>query len=247
MKNKIILLLSIVISSISYSYGQPRGLKFSNQKSTLDIVVGGDFGFRQIKGNSSHVESNQIVQNREGFENQKLNYRFGFNYYHGISERILIKTGLRIANPGFGFSNVDKIDPKTDINLIEKSYQQNGLEYRYNYQILEVPLGIKYVITGSTCKPYVELAVSANFYGNTIVKEISYEGKVIDKVKISENINPINYIANFSAGGEFIITDKIAGFSQLVARYQINNLRIGEIEEKLFGLGLEMGIRYQIN
>lgn len=247
MKNKAILLLSIFACSVFYSYGQPRGLKYSNQKSTLDIVIGGDFGFRLIQGNSSDTESNQKLQNREGFENQKLNHRFGFNYYHGISERISIKTGLRIANPGFGFSNVNKIDPKTDINLIEKSYQQNGLEYRYNYQMLEIPLGIKYVITGSTCKPYLELALSANFYGNTIVKEISYEGKVIDKVKISENINPVNYIANFSAGGDFIITDKIAGFSQLVARYQINNLRIGEIEEKIFGLGLELGIRYQIN
>jgi len=244
MKNHITLLSLItlfLISSINL-FGQNR---WSKQASSIDVVIGGDFGFRLLKGDDSSPGINEKLENREAFEKSKLNYRYGINYYQGISASWLIKTGIRFSNPGFSISSIEQIDVNVNINDIKKAFLLNGPEYRYKYQMLEIPLGLKYVISGSKCNPYVEFGASANLYSKTTIEEISNDGKK-DFNQVKEKINKLNYIGFIGFGGNFYISENISGFSQFMLRYQLNNLRTDDVEERMVAMGLELGIKYHL-
>jgi len=248
MKDQPIKLSFLVLAIISLiyleGYSQSRGLKY-RQVSSIDVVIGGDFGFRLISGDTDNPEIFQKIENRKKEERHRTNYRFGFNYYHAISSRFLIKTGLRIANPGFSTSPINEIDISQDINSIKKVYYQQGPDYRYKYQLIEIPFGFKYAISRSFCNPYLEFGVASNFYLQTTVdKRVTERG--FGRSTIHEEINRINFISFLATGGDFRISNNVSGFSQLVARYQLNNLRQGELVEKIISVGMELGVRYHI-
>lgn len=239
-------LLILFLTSFSTLSAQ-RGLVYK-QANTIDILVGGDFGWRFIDGDESDPTVAEAINNRKQFEEFRLSYRFGINYYHGIGERLSLKTGIRFANPGFSISSVEPIDPEQNINSIFKTYQYEGPEYRYKYQMIVVPLGLKYTIGGSFCNPYFELGISSNFYWRTSVEERIFESnKLVDQNTfiIEEPINRTNFIAFIGTGGDFVIANNIHGFTQLMARYQLNNLRSDKvIVERMVSLGMEVGVRY---
>lgn len=241
---KLLLLFSIcyLISNTKASGQSGWNSKLSN---SIDVVIGGDFGFRMITRTSSDPETQQEFENRRNLEKYKLNYRFGFNYYQGITGNLSIKTGLRFANPGFSISDTNLEDLNEDINGIEKKWISEGSEYRYNYHMIEIPLGVKYVISNTYCDPYFEAGLSANVYWKTIVQERFHKGGS-ESNSISEDINRVNWIGFVASGGTFDISRKISGFIQLMARCQINNLRSGDLNERIISLGLEAGGRYYL-
>lgn len=253
MKNDLITPLIIIVLFIFFNNtltGQKRGLVY-RQASSIDFMVGGDFGLRLIGGDESIPEVFEVMTKRNAYEDFRLSTRFGINYYHGIGERFSLKTGIRIANPGFSISSIDPIDPEQNINSISKVYDSNGTHYQFKYQMLVLPIGLKYIISErGNCNPYVEFGISTNFYRKTIIEGNIYEStsnKPIDQktVIINEPISKTNFMGFVASGGDFALGRNLHGFSQLVARYQFNNLRPDSlISEKLINLGLEVGMRY---
>ncbi len=229
-------------SHLLYSQSNYSGYKQSN---SIDIVLGGDFGFTFVRAEKTNPQGLEEMGNRRKHETFKLNSRFGFNYIHGISGNMSIKTGIRFANPGFAISSIEDFDINENINTVEKAYAYEGAEYRYNYRLVEIPLGLRIGFVKSYCEPYIELGVATNFYWQTIVEKRFNEGGK-EKSEIKESLRRINYISFFSAGGNFTISNNLSGFTQLVGRYQLNNLREGALVEKIVSLGLEIGIRYYL-
>ncbi len=242
--NRLLLLFSICYFTSTITLSGQAGWN-SKLANSIDVVIGGDFGFRMISRSSSTPETQQEFENRKNLERYKLNYRFGFNYYHGITGNISVKTGLRFANPGFSITDTKLEDLNEDINRIEKEWVNGGSEYRYNYHMIEIPLGVKYVLSNTYCDPYFEAGVSANVYWKTIVEERFYNGGS-ENNSISEDINKVNWIGFVASGGTFDISRKISGFIQLVARCQVNNLRSADLNERLISVGLEVGGRYYL-
>lgn len=221
--------------------------KISN---SIDLVFGTDFGFRLIEQKDGSSAAAQEYQNRSEFETYKANLRFGLNYLHGISQRLSIKTGIRLANPGFTILGVEDIDPNQDINTIDKELNRNleGSDFKYNYHFIEIPLGLRYTLTKNTCEPYFELGVATNLYRRTRISRKKFNQNGSASALVQEgSINKINYVGFFSLGGNINFTQNISGFTQLVARYQLNNLRDSAIIERMVGLGLEVGVRRYIN
>lgn len=252
MQNKLLtisIFIILIISSNNTLTGQRKGLT-ERQANTLDIMCGGDFSIRLISGDESILEVADVLNKRTSHEKFRLSSRFGINYYHGIGKRFSIKTGIRFANPGFSIASVEEIDPEQNINGIEKAYQTEGFHYQYKYQMIAVPLGLKYILNSGTCKPYVEFGVSTNFYQRTTVERRLYKAEKNqllskDRVFIDEPISQINYFGFISTGGDFVLSENIHGFSQIIARYQFNNLRPNSlISEKIVNLGMELGVRY---
>ncbi len=229
-------------TTISYSQYFGSNSKLSN---SIGIVLGGDFGFRLISSSSTDAEVLDQVSNRGEAEKQKLNHRFGFNYYHGLGGSFALKTGIRIANPGFTISSINPIDIRANINSIKKSFEPNSYSYRYQYQMIEVPIGIKYVFSKATCMPFIEFGIAPNFYQKTVIEELPYEGGST-KSSVVEDINKVNFFSFASMGGSFSISNNISGFTQLIGRYQLNNLRKGALEERVISLGLEVGVKYYL-
>ena len=240
--NRIITFVAVALLSIASfnSMKAQRGYKISN---SFDLVIGGDFGFRTIDYNESSQEGLVEYTNRNNFERHKLNYRIGINYMHGLSHNLSLKTGLRLSNPGFSISQVENIDPSQDINTIDKSFNSLGSEYKYQYQFIEIPIGLRYSLTNSVCEPFLEGGISSNFYWRTVVTEEFYEGGSKSTI-VNEEIKTLNYVAYVSVGGNFTISNRLSGFTQLIARYQLNDLRKSELIERIFSIGLEVGVRY---
>jgi len=57
----------------------------SKLANSINLVTGGDLGFRLISGDKNDPKTVQAINNREHSEKQKLNYRFGIDYYHGTA------------------------------------------------------------------------------------------------------------------------------------------------------------------
>jgi hypothetical protein len=236
-----LLLLFAQTASAQYNWNSTY-----RQRHSIDLIIGGDLGFRIINGNMADEEVRTQYLNRKDHENYKVNYRFGFNYYHGINASLALKTGLRYANPGFIINSVAPYELEQDLNEIEKEYMLRGPEYKYEYQILEIPLGMKYTMVGHTCEPYFEAGIAPTYYRETIVREVGYEDAYRKETSINENIHPWNFISFAAVGGNFNLSDHWSGFTQLTGRYQLNNLRKSILTERIISLGLEMGVRYYL-
>ena len=245
MKNPFPLLLVFVQLVCFFSAEAQYGRTHFRQRSAIDLVIGGDFGFHLISGNTANPEAQQFVLNREGYEQNKLNYRFGLNYHHGITRSLTAKIGIRYANPGFVTSPIEIFDPNQDINTVEKVFEPFGAEYRYEYQMIALPLGVKYTLANAVCEPYFEAGVSPALYLRTEVQEKTYEGTTT-RITLKENMNQVNFIGFASVGGNLNLTQSLSGFTQLVGRYQFNSLRKGPVQEQLMSFGLEVGLRYYL-
>ena len=251
MNNNLITSISFIllfIFSNNTLTGQ-RGLTY-RQANTFDIMIGGDFGASLINGDETNPEVAEILDRRKKAEDFRLSKRFGINYYHGISERFALKSGFRFADAGFSISAVEEFDVEQDINTINKVSQNNGFNYAYKYQMFEVPLGLKLSLGGGNCNPYVEFGISAHLYRQTAVEKSLYkvEGNELisnNTVFLDEPLSEVNFFGFISSGGAFSIAGNVQGFSQLVFRYQLNNLRPESlITEKMINIGLELGVRY---
>jgi len=141
---------------------------------------------------------------------------------------------------------IEDIDPNQNINTIENQLgtSQTASEFKYGYQLIEMPLGLRYTLTKNTCEPFFELGVSSNFYWRTMVRKKRHNQRGFSKAIVNEKqIKKLNYIGFFSMGGNINLTKHFSAYSQLIARYQFNSLRESEVVEKIISLGLEFGIR----
>ena len=242
----LILLVVLLMGSSIQRLEAQFGYKISN---SIDLILGVDIGFRVIDTKNSSPESRAEYENRSNFETYKANYRFGLNYLHGISERLSIKSGIRLSNPGFSISGVEDIDIHQSLNTIEKQKNNNlgGFIYNYGYQLFEVPLGLRYTLTKNSCEPFFELGISNNLYWRTkiIRKKVGRGGYSTTVLKESE-INRLNFVGFLSTGGNINLSQDFSLFSQLIARYQLNNLRKSELSERIVSIGLEFGVRRYI-
>lgn len=240
------LLLSLFFTLTDSTLAQSHGLVY-RQLSSIDLIIGGGLSFSRIETNSTKQQVLQEFNNRKQLERFKLNTRFGFNFYKGLNGSTSFKFGLRYANPGFQFVSVVPFNVSQDINTVEKEFIKDvGTNYKYNYQILEVPLGIKYVFARSWCASFVELGIAPSFYRQTVIEVIPAKGAA-SRIVLQENIKPFNFVAFLGLGGDFEIGDKFQGFTQIIGRYQINNLRGGTLIERVVDIGMEVGVRRLIN
>lgn len=201
--------------------------------------------FRYLSTNSSDPEILLQQTNRDQLEKHRISTRFGLNYNHGINNNLILKAGVRFANPGFTVSSVTDFDVNTPINDIQKEFEPSGAEYHYQYQVVAIPIGFRYVLSNTVCEPYLEMTTSANFYRRTVVAEEPYEGEG-QQYSITEDIKRTYFMGNLAFGGDFMISRRISGYTQISARYQLDRLRVSELREKLVGLGLEFGFRYYL-
>ena len=217
----------------------------SKISNSIEVVIGVDLGFRQMSTNNPMFESQLI--NRKRAESFKFNYNTGLNFNFGLTRKLAAKTGVRFSNPGFSISKVEKIEFSKDINEVIKmplgsGDKEGSFTYNVHYNLVQVPLGIKYIAEGGFCKPYFELGMLTSFYGKTRVTEFDYYDERTD-INLDENINRVNFISFIGVGGNYTISDNVSAFTQISANYQLNSLRIDAVDERLMSVGFAIGVK----
>ena len=164
------------------------------QVNSIDAYLGGDIGVRLISAND--IEDASALSNRDKLESYKFNYKFGLDYNHGIGRSLILRTGIRISNPGFSISKVEEIDFDDGINQVQKLADPiEGTRYRVKYNMIGIPVGLKYILSKGNCVPYFQVGLIPSFYLGTNVRQIDFEENS-SSFSVNENNNSIVFVQN---------------------------------------------------
>lgn len=237
-------LTGILICFLFSTITLPAQSRLSN---AIEMAYGIHLGYRTIGHSDFGEEVPTAYTNRSHGELFRKHHRFGLSYSHGLNDHWMLKIGVRIANPGFRTSSIAPIDPTTNIDHINKQPVREGVLYHYAYDIVELPLAARYVFYGNICEPFIELGVSPFYYRSTKVEGRSIGGSdLLGQWRIEDPIRQLNFSAYMASGGQYLLTRHLSLYIQLIGYYQLNDLRITAVNERLFSLGTEMGVRYHI-
>lgn len=214
------------------------------QKNSIDFVLGVDQGFWLLSADSKEVTIRDQVQRRKDLEREKPAFRIGFNYNYALGQRLFLKSGLRLINPGYRSRNLLSVSA-AEREQFPDFPSSSTQEFNYNYLFLEVPLAMRYVYSRSWCKSYLEAGISGYYYLGTRIHDPETAGSTSStNFHFQEQITSFSWMANLAIGAEFWVQNQIPVFIQLTGRYQLNNLVNEGIKERFVGLGIETGVRW---
>lgn len=76
-------------------------LGFCQINQSIDFVSGIEYSYRNLATASQNEIMSVILESRDQTETGKLNWRIGFNYNQRLTDRIFLRTGLRLASVGY--------------------------------------------------------------------------------------------------------------------------------------------------
>ncbi len=214
------------------------------RSNSIDLIFGVEGGERLLRSTNDSPDEKEQINRRNNAERGKANYRIGFNYNYLVKEKFFLKTGLRYLNTGYKAKTPANMNREDQIHFTESRlmhFEASG--YRQIYQMLELPLALRYVYSENWCMSYIEVGGSANHYLQTKLKGKDIEGNTRHLI-LEQAIKAWTFSTNVAIGAEFFIGNIIPAFIQMTARYQLTPLTDNAVEERLVALGLETGVRY---
>jgi hypothetical protein len=234
MKLKLIL-LSLIVFPI---------LLHSQSKSSLDFVLGVDYAYRSLNLVDATVEPdddllNFLTLNNRAFEKGKINARFGLNYSQKITEKLLVKSGLRLAEVGYLLEKRRVVpfggDPLSPV--ISKKV--------LSYYFLEIPLAIRYNFAREKLSFFVEAGMSPNFLLTTRLRDVFDREVTNDNVNVNtEGVKRLQWVGSLSAGINYDLNESWQLFGQPIVRYHLTSTTEKSfLKQNLYSLGVELGVR----
>ena len=222
---------------------------FSQFQSSIDFIGSIDYSYRALSTSTTILGINNTFENRERTETGKLNWRVGFNYNKKIAERLYLKSGVRLASVGFK-------GEKKDIRWASQHDGMGGfipdptvaseIQFIPDFLFLELPLVGRFEFANKKITPFVELGFSPTIYLKTRTEIITDLSEELISSK-EDSFNNLHLVGSLSAGINYNLTEQLQLFGQPIFRYHFTKSENTPIEERLFSVGLEMGIRKKIN
>lgn len=219
---------------------------FSQSKSSIDIVGSADFSYRHLTAgdeNATSLISNQeLVDFLNGRQMGRFKARFGFNYNRQISQKIFLKTGLRLANVGY-------------INEFRVSgFSPEDTRLSNEHLFVEVPIVIRYEAPqDEKITLFLEAGFSPHIYLSTKTQDVDTGEITEEPMDFAEEgfFNRLHWVGSFSAGLNYNLNNKWQLFGQPVFRYHFTSLNdLSELSaplpftiERLYTIGFEFGVR----
>ena len=180
-----------------------------------------------------------------------MNWRIGFNYNRKLSNRIFIKTGVRLANVGYKHQKVEGIRWPSEITpegFMDDPTLPNIMQAFTNYSFIEVPLALRYEFNSTKFSPFVEMGVSPSYYLTTRIKTVT---EIDSKVETYRGFNAsefsnIHMVGVASVGTNYNLISTFQLFGQVAYRYHFTRLVEAPITEHLYNYGVELGVRMGI-
>ena len=233
MKTKFIIILILLIPVFG----------FSQINQSFDFVSGIEYSYRNLTTSSEDKSVKWILESRDNEESGKLNWRVGFNYNRRLTDKIFLRTGLRLASVGY---KGEKIvlrwgSDDTDPNL------PHEIQFVYDYWFAEIPIAGRFEMNRKKISPFFELGISPSIYLiqrtktiTDIKTETQFQNNNIDGFK------KVHIVGFISFGVNYTINDKFQLFGQPIFRYHLTELVDAPIVEHLFNYGIEIGIRRKL-
>ncbi|MFT5382837.1 MAG: hypothetical protein ACI8VT_004115 [Saprospiraceae bacterium] len=234
-------------------------LATSQQNSSIDIVLGSDFTYRILIGESS--TSSKSLRNER--ESGLINFKYGVDYNLQFRKNLIFKTGIRIAkigyNNNYSYTSFVFLEPLTTEELlailngeeIPPSQPNNNhkVNIKTNHQFIELPVALRYLFNKKKLSPFVEFGLSPYLYVNTHTKGSVNEDTIDSNRRIeNKDFRKVNLMLMVSFGVEYKVVNNLKIFFQ--PNYRLSLLKKsknGPIKEYPYSLGLEFGIRKYLN
>lgn len=241
MKLNTILIIFLIIPA--FTFGQ------FNQ--SFDFVTGLEYSYRSLRLTLDEDIIEEVRETKNRIDSKQLNWRFGVNYNYRVTDKVVFKTGIRLASVGY----------KTEMEGLSWGIGQNGqegpipnagsldLQQTANQWFLQVPLVGRYEMGKRKLQPFFELGVSPALYVNTrgSIFSRSANKDVFQSSRKIDQLNEFHVIGLLSFGANYNINDNLQLFGQPAFRYHFTRLLdLMGGTENLLNYGIEVGIRRKL-
>ncbi len=223
-------------------------LGFCQFNTTLDVLVGPEYSYRFLTGPKNSL----LISSRNEGDSGRLNWRFGFNFNQRLNQKLVLKTGLRLAFIGYKGEN------KTGLKWGSEHDGMGGwtpdptlpheIQGNYNHWFIEVPIVGRYEFENEKFTPFIEVGLSPYYYLTTkrhIITDI-YESTSFERNDFKD-FKKIHLVASISCGVNYNLNETTQLFGQPIFRYHLTRLVGGStLGEYLFNAGVEVGVRKRI-
>ena len=173
------------------------------------------------------------------------------NYNKQLTKRFYLKTGLRAINISYESDKVTGLVWGSEIEAgiaagtgpIFDPTLPHEIQFFYDNWFLEIPIIGRYEFSDSRWSPSVEVGISPNLYLNSTIEEKTDIG---ERTYEGNNINKIQLVASVSFGVNYLLNDNLQFFGQPIFRYHLSKLGDASLNEHLYNVGVEVGVRKRI-
>ncbi|WP_238749361.1 outer membrane beta-barrel protein [Neolewinella maritima] len=223
-------------------------LSIGQASSSVDLVLGLDYTYRSLRvGDVPDILKDfTVVRNRE--EAPQLQWRAGVNYNRRLGSRFHLRTGIRLANVGYRGQKFTDLRWGSEFSGNGQYVPDPSLPHEsrssYSYWFIEVPLVGRYAFSGRRFSPFVELGLAPSVYLTTRTRTVTDLDKFTEYQRDpSSEFNKVHIVGLITFGTNYTLTDRLQLYAQPTARYHLTSLYDAPIQEQLFSVGLELGVR----
>ena len=225
-------------------------ISFGQINQSIDIIGGLDYSYRNLTSSSDESLTSQLIESLSEDESGILSWRFGANYNKKITNKLFLKTGLRLASVGYkGLNNTDlrwgsQHDGMGGFDPSLPSNEPSEVQFTYNFWFIDIPIAVRYEVNQKKFSPFFELGVSPSIYITTRTRQetnLDTSTSSFDETRTS--FNRLNLVGFASVGFNYNLCEKLQIFAQPIFRYHLTSSREGDYGEHLFTAGLELGVR----
>ncbi|MGD1846111.1 MAG: hypothetical protein ACFB10_12025 [Salibacteraceae bacterium] len=213
---------------------------WSQSNQSLDFIGSIDYGYRALRTPDTDESFSQLVKNRDSYEIGKVNWRVGFNFNQRLGSKLFFKTGLRLANGGYGTKELT-----TATTTLPNASLPNKYKINYNYWFAEIPLALRFEINQKKFSPFIEAGVAPSVYlvnRNRIFRNGEASTEFVDQEAIY-GFNRLHWVGTLSFGANYNLNEKFQFFGQPTFRYHFTKVADAPIREYHYNFGLELGVR----
>lgn len=226
-------------------------LGFGQINQSIDFISGIEYSYRKLTTSSEDEFIVGILDKRDNKESGKLNWRIGFNYNLRLTNKIFLKTGLRLASVGY------KGEKRTGLKWGSEHDGKGGwipdpslpheIQMVHDYWFTTIPIAGRFEINQKKLSSFFELGVSPSIYMTTRTKIITDIGTDSDFQNGDvHNFNKLHIVGFVSFGMNYSLNDNFQFFGQPIVRYHLTKMADAPIGEYLYNFGMEIGVRRKI-
>ena len=216
---------AFVSNDKSGSFNMSYGLQVSYQVSKRLQVRSGvhkvDFGY-----NTDDIIFSSSLQASSATQMRNVDYSPSAEY---------LVVGNQISEPS-------KADTRTRTEVAARNTSRTGTMVQ-EFGYLEVPFEINYALVDRTLGVHLISGISSLFLVDNAVSLESDSGTT--EVGQANNLNDVNFSANFGLGVQYQVSDKIKLQVEPLLKYQLNTFSDTAGEFRPYSIGIYSGIRYK--
>ncbi|HOY06641.1 MAG TPA: hypothetical protein PLO67_14635 [Saprospiraceae bacterium] len=173
--------------------------------------------------------------------------RFGINVNVKLTERLHLKTGMRLARAGYttGKSGLRYESEYATGTWVPDPSLPHRAEFIHHYLLLEWPVMGRLEWNRRKWSPFMEIGMSPVLFLSGRTTQITdFETKTIKENLVG--VSTFQLAGNLAFGYNYQVNQKIQVFGQPTFRYLLTKLKKAQAGHHLYSIGLEMGCRLRI-